>query len=177
MDCLGLIQPDNGTTLHRITHWTEIELREWNRKMLRQVLKKKIPLNLVKSMIKLYDFERCQPFSTDESALQLEQMFGIDKIPWPETVGKLSTIHLKATKELKSVLKSYGLVYPPQLKFIHHCHINDPSQFRELYICKQKQKRQINYQPATRSPPSETPSLASDPFFGGDNSYSGASYT
>lgn len=108
MDCLGLILPDEGATLHQIPHWTEIGLKAWNREMLRQVLKKKIHPKLVKSIIKLYDFEQCQPFSTDESALQLEQMFGIDRIPWPEAVGKLSTIHLKASKELKSVLRSYG---------------------------------------------------------------------
>lgn len=108
MDCLGIIQPDEGATLHQIPHWTEISEREWNRAMLRQVLRKKIHPKLVKSIVKLYDFEQCQPFPTDESALQLEQMFGIDRIPWPEHVGKRSTIHLKASRELKSVLRNYG---------------------------------------------------------------------
>lgn len=107
MDCLGLIQPDEGATLYQIPHWTEIGFKAWNWEMLRQVLKKKIHPKLIKSIIKLYDFEQCLPFHIAESALQLRQIFGIDRVPWPETRDKLSTIHLQASKELKSLLRSY----------------------------------------------------------------------
>lgn len=71
------------------------------------VLKKKIHPKLIKSIIKLYDFEQSLPFHIDESALQLRQIFGIDRVPWPETRDKLITIHLKASKEFKSLLRSY----------------------------------------------------------------------
>ncbi|MCJ1343186.1 hypothetical protein MMC31_001378 [Peltigera leucophlebia] len=71
---------------------------------------KKIHPKLVKSIIKIYDFEQCLPFPTSESSLHLEQIFGIDRVPWPDTHSKLDIIHLKASKELKSLLRSYGFV-------------------------------------------------------------------
>ena len=43
--------------------------------MRRQVLKKKVYPQLMKTIIKLYDFERSLPFPTAESVLQLEQFF------------------------------------------------------------------------------------------------------
>lgn len=102
------IQPGEGATLHQIPHWTEIGLTAWNREMLRQVLKKNIHPKPIKSIIKLYDFEQCQPFPTAESTLQLEQIFGVDRVPWPDTYAKLSIIQFKASKELKSLLRRNG---------------------------------------------------------------------
>lgn len=57
--------------------------------------------------MKLYDFERSRPFPTAESVRQLEQIFGIARVPRLEIHSKLDTIDLKITKELKSLLRSY----------------------------------------------------------------------
>lgn len=69
--------------------------------MRRQVLKKKIHPKLMKTTIKLYDFERNRTFPTAESVCQLEQIFGIDRVPWPEIDSKLDTIDLKITQRIK----------------------------------------------------------------------------
>lgn len=82
--------------------------------MRRQVLKKKIHPKLIKITIKLYDFERRRPFPTAESVRQLEQIFGIDRVPRREIHSKLDTIDLKITKELKNLLGSYD--YLPQFR-------------------------------------------------------------
>lgn len=46
-------------------------------------------------------------FPTAESVGQLEQIFGIDRVPRLEIHSKLDTIDLEITKELKSLLRSY----------------------------------------------------------------------
>lgn len=83
----------------------------------------------MKTTIKLYDFERNRTFPTAESVCQLEQIFGIDRVPWPEIDSKLDTIDLKITQELKSLLRSHGKSAHPYSNS-HYCQSNDPSQFR-----------------------------------------------
>ncbi len=87
-------------TLHQISHWTEIGLKAWYREMNHQVLKKKIHPKLMKSIIKLYDFEQYLPFPTAESTLRLEQIFGINGVLIKKRNGFALKVRSWASKKI-----------------------------------------------------------------------------
>ncbi len=111
---IGQVAPDRYTCseqrgiFHQIPHWNEIGVKAWYRQISREVMKQKISPKLIKEIIKLYHFEQSRPFPMADSFLKLEKMFRIDSVAWPDYLSKVDTIHLKAQKELNSLLLSYG---------------------------------------------------------------------
>jgi hypothetical protein len=89
----------------------QTSLKWQRRRLIKQILGRKVTKSMVQEAIKLYDLEKDYTSQSPEALSGLERLFGIDDIEWPSEYDRMIMISEKVSHSLKNTLRMYGCVF------------------------------------------------------------------
>ena len=116
-------------------------------------MKKKVPIDVAKHAIELFDFEKGYNGQPPELMDKLERMIGMEGVKWPTADYRLAMISEKLDRELQKILTSYGYVFLFVSMLLKLANI--PCRYRlfSYYSQDKKLRLKISPEPGQEHPP------------------------